>query len=201
MNSSLPNEKQSSGLQLNPLSTALVLIDLERAIVARTLAPYPSSEVLARATELAAAFRARNSLVAYVHVNLAEVLHLPADQPMRDPNAPKPPASASEIVPESGYQQGDLLLTKRQWGAFYGTGLDQQLRRRGVDTIVLGGIATNFGVESTARAAFDMGYKVVFVEDAMTSMEAEAHQFVLQHIFPRIGRVRRCSEVLEALAS
>ncbi len=73
--------------------------------------------------------------------------------------------------------QEDLLITKRQWGAFHGTPLDQLLRRRGIKTIVMGGIATNFGVESTARAAIEQGYAVVFAEDAMTTMSAEMHQF------------------------
>ena len=44
---------------------------------------------------------------------------------------------------------GDIVITKRQWGAFHGTELDLQLRRRGIRGIVLGGIATNFGVEFT----------------------------------------------------
>ncbi|MBE7211651.1 MAG: isochorismatase family protein [Gluconacetobacter diazotrophicus] len=194
-------EKSTPALQLDPAATALVLIDLQRAIVARPLAPHPTSEVVARAAGLAAAFRARGATVAYVHVDLADMLHLPVDQPTMDPNAPKPPPEASELVPESGYQPGsDLLFTKRQWGAFYDTGLDQQLRRRGVDTIVLAGIATSFGVESTARAAFDLGYKVVFVEDAMTGPSAEAHRLAVEHVFPRMGRVRGSSEVLAVLA-
>src|SRR3546814_10758135 len=52
----------------------------------------------------------------------------------------------------------DLRITKHQWGAFYGTDLDLQLRRRRIETVVIGGIATNFGVESTARAAHEHGY-------------------------------------------
>jgi nicotinamidase-related amidase len=83
---------------------------------------------------------------------------------------------------------------------FYDTGLDQQLRRRRVRTILLGGIATNIGVESTARAAFDMGYELIFVEDAMSSISAEAHQFAVKHIFPRMGRVRSTQEVVAELA-
>ncbi len=188
-------------LDLDPTSTALVLIDLQRGIVARQLAPYPAAEVVGRAAQIAAAFRARRAPVAYVRVDLADTLYLPADQPLGDPNAPKPPAAASELVPENGHQPGDLFITKRQWGAFHDTGLDQQLRRRGITTIVLGGIATNFGVESTARAAFDRGYKVVFVEDVMTSLSAEAHRFTVEHVFPYMGRVRRLAEVLAALAA
>jgi nicotinamidase-related amidase len=188
-----------TSLQFDPKSTALVLIDLQRGIVERTLAPHSASDVVARAAQLAAALRSKGGTVVYVRVDVSDVLHLPVDAPTRDPNAPPPPASASELVPESGYQTGDLQITKRQWGAFYGTELDQQLRRRRIRTIILGGVATNFGVESTARAAFDRGYELIFVEDAMTSVSAAAHAFAVQNIFPRMGRVRTLEEVLKAL--
>jgi nicotinamidase-related amidase len=187
-------------IELDPSSTALVLIDLQQGIVSRQLAPHSAADVLNRASQLAAAIRAKGGLVVYVHVDIADTLRLPTDAPMRSQSDAPPPASASELVPESGYQKTDLLITKRQWGAFYGTGLDQQLRRRGIRTVLMGGVATNFGVESTARAAFDRGYQVVFVEDAMTSMDAEAHTFVIQKIFPRMGRVRSVQEVLTALS-
>ncbi|MEH2290985.1 isochorismatase family protein [Nostoc sp.] len=95
-------------------------------------------------------------------------------------------------------QKSILLSRKRQWGAFSGTELEQQLRRRGVRTIVLGGIATNFGVESTARAAFDRGYELVFAEDAMSSISAEAHTFVVNNIFPIMGRIRSTEQILIA---
>jgi nicotinamidase-related amidase len=188
-------------LKLDPKSTALVLIDLQHGITSMTLAPYLSAEIVERGAQLAAAFRQQNATVVYVRVELTDMLTLSIDTPRRDPSAPPPPPVASQIVPESGYQEGDLLITKRQWGAFYDTGLDQQLRRRGIRTIVLGGIATNYGVESTARAAFDMGYQQVFAEDAMTSVSADAHGFAVQHIFPRMGHVRKSAEILEALGS
>jgi nicotinamidase-related amidase len=104
-----------------------------------------------------------------------------------------------ELAPELGAGPGDILITKHQWGAFYGTELDLQLRRRGVGTIVIGGISTNFGVESTARDAFERGYSLVFVEDAMAGPSPEAHAFACGTIFPRLGRVRDTQGVLAAL--
>jgi nicotinamidase-related amidase len=187
-------------LPLDPTSTALVLIDLQNGIMGRTLAPHSSSEVVVRGSQLAAALRAKGGTVVYVRVDMADILHLPADAPARDPNAPPPPAIASELVADSGYQAGDLVITKRHWGAFYGTELDQQLRRRRIRTIMLGGVATNFGVESTGRGAHDRGYELIFVEDAMSSITAEAHGFAVQNIFPRMGRVRTVEQVLQALA-
>jgi nicotinamidase-related amidase len=186
-------------LAIDAKSTALVLIDLQHGIVGRQLSPHAGADLVKRASSLAEAFREKGGTVAYVRVEIGEVLRPQVDAPMFDPSAPPPPPIASQLVPESGYQAGDLLIVKRQWGAFYGTDLDQQLRRRGIRTIVIGGIATNFGVESTARAAFDRGYALIFVEDAMASFSAEVHGFAVQHIFPRMGRVRTSGEVLEAL--
>ncbi len=178
----------------DPKTTALVLIDLERGVVGRDLAPRSGAEVVAAGARLASTFRAAGGTVVYVHVLLDEILPLPVDKPRAGGGTPPP--NASELVPEAGYQAGDLLVTKRQWGAFYGTDLDQQLRRRGIDTIVIGGIATNMGVESTARAAFDQGYAVVFVEDAMATMTEELHRFAIENLFPIIGRVRTVEEVV-----
>jgi nicotinamidase-related amidase len=92
-------------------------------------------------------------------------------------------------------EASDLKVTKRQWGAFYGTDLDLQLRRRGVTTVVIGGIATNMGVESTARAAHEHGCAVVLAEDAATTFSAEMHEFAFEHIFPHLGRVAKADEV------
>lgn len=98
-------------------------------------------------------------------------------------------------------QPSDIVILKRQWGAFYGTDLDLQLRRRGLKTIVLCGIATEIGVESTARDAFERGYEQVFAEDAMTGRNAESHANAIGHIFPRMGRVRGTEEIVAALSA
>ena len=186
-------------LNLNAKETALVLIDLQGGIVARQLAPHSSADVLKRCATLAEALRAAGGTVVYVHVLLSEVAQLPADHPMARPSTP-PPASASELVAEAGYQpETDVLITKRQWGAFHATNLDQALRRKGIKTIILGGIATNFGVESTARAAQEHGYALVFAEDAMSTMSAEWHEFSVRNLFPIMGRVRSTEEIATAL--
>ena len=109
------------------------------------------------------------------------------------------PPQPMELVAGLGVQPADHILTKRQWGAFYGTDLDLQLRRRGLRTIILTGIATCFGVESTARDAFERGYEQVFAEDAMASMTAVQHEHCVSQIFPRLGRVRSTAEIVAAL--
>ena len=186
-------------LELRAAETALVLIDLEQGIVGRDLAPHAAKDVVSRCAQLAKATRAAGGMVVYVHVLLHEIARALSDSPMMPAGAPPPPPAMSELVPEAGFEAGDVLITKRQWGAFHGTPLDQLLRRRGIKTVVMAGIATNFGVESTARAAVEHGYALVFAEDAMSTMSAELHTFAVEKLFPIIGRVRSAAEVETAL--
>jgi nicotinamidase-related amidase len=189
------NEQQ---LKLEPKKTALVLIDLQGAIAGRDTAPYKAADVIARCAKLAEAVRSAGATVFYVRVLIGEFAHRVTDESGPRPSGPLPPG-AIEIVPEAGMKEGDILIEKRQWGAFNGTGLEQQLRRKGVSRIIMGGIATNMGVESTARAAQDLDYDLVFAEDAMTSLKAEWHEFSVKNIFPRMGRVRTSEQIIEAL--
>lgn len=188
-------------LSLNPATTALLLIDLQYGIVGMTVAPTPSSEVVSRCAQLARVFRAAQAPVVLVNVgNLADGRD--ALQPLADampPAGATRPANFATLVEELDAQDSDIRITKRQWGAFYGTELDLQLRRRGIRTLVLAGISTNVGVESTARDAFERGYEQVFVADAMASPSAEAHANTLKFTFPRIGRTRTVQDVLAAL--
>jgi len=188
-------------LELDAATTALVVIDLQRGIVSRDVAPHTAADVVARGAQLARRFRAAGATVVLVRVTPSpdrrDQLRPNADQPLAS-GAPMP-ADWADLVPELGLQANDIVITKRQWGAFHGTELDLQLRRRGVKTIVLCGISTNIGVESTARNAFELGYEQVFAEDACASFGADAHRFTMANIFPRIGRVRSTAEVLAAL--
>ena len=187
-------------LHLDPKKTALVLIDLQNGIVARTTAPYSPAEIVKNGNRLAKACRARGATVVYVRVDMGNFLNLPVDEPSRDPSAPPPPAIASELVPEAGFQSGDVLITKRHWGAFAGTELERTLRQRGIDTVVLGGISTNMGVESTARQGTGLGFAFVIVEDVCaSSMGEEAHGFAFEKIFPRLAGVQKTDEAVAGL--
>ena len=181
--------------------TALVLIDLQRGVVARDVAPHKSSDVVARAAELVQAFRQSGSPIAFVYVQYRpdrkDALNPIVDEPV---SWGTPPPDFSEFAPELGVREDDLIVLKRNWGAFYGTDLDLQLRRREVTRIAICGIATSFGVESTARDAYERNYKLLFIEDAMASMNAEEHEHSIRSIFPRIGIVRSAAQVLAALA-
>jgi nicotinamidase-related amidase len=189
-------------LKLEPSKTALVVIDLQRGIVAAPADPRSGVEVVGRAVQLVKAMRAKGGTVVLVHVTPSpdrkDGLNPITDAPARAPGLTLPPDWA-DFVPDLKPEPTDIVITKRQWGAFYGTELDLQLRRRGVDTIVLCGIATNVGVESTARDAFERGYQQVFVGDAMAARDAAAHRHTVDSLFPRIGRVRSTDDVLAAL--
>src|SRR6202012_3807278 len=187
-------------LQLDPQKTALVLIDLQNAVLGMTPAPHSADKVVENSVKLASAFRAKGAPVVYVRVDLNDFMKLPVDQPHNMGDKPLPPV-ASEIAPSAGFQPDDILVTKRHWGAFAGTDLEQQLKSRGIDTVVLTGISTNAGVESTARQGTGLGFAFVLVEDACSSQNAEHHRFAFENIFPRLARVRTTDEVLASLAS
>jgi len=185
-------------LELSAATTALVLIDLQQGIVPMPgLAPRPGADVAATGIRLAERFRTADAPVVLVNVAFAadsgDMLKQPVDKPMPRPPGGLP-ANFSLLVEGLG-RPTDILVTKHQWGAFYGTDLDVQLRRRGVRTVVLGGIATNMGVESTARQAHEHGYEVVIVEDAMTSLSSEMHAFSVNVIFPMLSRVVKADDI------
>ncbi len=191
----------SAPIVIDKKKTALVVIDLQKGIVGMPTQPHESKLVVANASQVAKAFRENQMPVFLVRVTPS------ADQkdrldPILDAQATMSFGATSDwsvIVSEMGPAPSDFVITKRQWGAFYGTELDLQLRRRRIETIVLCGISTNIGVESTARCAYELGYQQIFVEDAMAARSKDEHEHTLKFIFSRIGRIRKAAEILAAL--
>ncbi len=188
-------------LSIDTLKTALVIIDLQKGIAAMQTAPSSAADVIENAATLAQTFRKNGMPVFLVRVTPSpdkkDALHPITDASMQMRDMPEDWAT---VVPELGPEPTDFVITKHQWGAFYGTELDLQLRRRGIDTIVLCGISTNIGVESTARFAYEYGYNQIFAEDACASQDASDHAFAIGKIFPRMGRVRKTNEIIAAIA-
>ncbi|GAB3931553.1 hydrolase [Kribbella albertanoniae] len=172
-------------LSLDPRRTALVLIDLMPRIIALDTAPLKGYEVLARCVALAKATRSVGGVVVNVRVERPGVDHQP---------------EGSGFAPELDPQPGDIEIVKNTLGAFGRSNLDAELQRRDINTLALAGIATNFGVESTARAADDLGYETVYLTDAMTGLDADAHNFALSHVFPRLGTLCTGTEYIAALS-
>jgi nicotinamidase-related amidase len=174
-------------------NAALVVIDLQKGIVAMTAA-HAMAGIVTRAAELAGAFRARGLPVVLVNVTGGA----PGRSDITRPKMAFPPDWA-ELVPELGQQPDDVQITKERWGAFLGTPLDAALRDRGVTQVVLAGVATSVGVESTARSAYDLGYNVALVVDAMTDRDPDAHRYCVEKIFPKLGETDTTENVLKLL--
>ncbi len=187
-------------IQINPLKTAFVAIDLQKGILGFPTLPHSPKEVVENAKKLADHLRSKGGFIVWVRVAMSkdgkDRLDIPCDSPMAMKSLPP---DWAEISPDLSIQTSDHLVTKKQWGAFYGTDLELQLRRRGLDTIILSGIATCFGVESTARNAYKLGFRQVFAQDAMSCMTKEGHEHALTRVFPRMGHVRTTAEILSAI--
>lgn len=174
-------------IDLNPRTTALVLIDLQNGVLGRKLAPLSAEDVLERGKALARRFRVAGAPV--VLVNVIPRLDGPnrqVDEPIALPKT-LPPGFAD--LPPGLAEPSDILITKSTWGAFFMTGLDSELKNRGVGAIVLGGVATHIGVEATARQAWELGYELVIARDVTSGTALEPHEGTMRHIFPRIARV------------
>jgi len=188
-------------IDLTPARTALLVLDLQLGLLGRSFEPLAADAVLDRSVALAAAMRAAGAFVIISRVawsaDFGDSVRRPVERPM--------PVSAQGMsadwadLPPTLEAQADLVITRRQWGAFYGTELDLQLRRRRIETLVLAGITTNFGIESTARTAAEHDYGVVFAIDAISSIRADLHDFAVEHILPRVGLIRTCADIVSAL--
>jgi nicotinamidase-related amidase len=177
--------------QIDPVA-ALVVIDMQKGIVGLDTA-HPAHEIAARIGQLARAFREQNLPVVLVNVTGGAPGRTEVKRSLS-----RPP-DWSELAPELDRQPKDHTVTKVNIGAFYGTALDLILRRNHTTQVVLAGISTSMGVESTARSAYDQGYNVVLVVDAMTDSVAENHRHSVERIFPRLGETTTTAEVLDLL--
>jgi nicotinamidase-related amidase len=196
--------------------TALVLIDLQAGIVARPTVPHTGAEVVERGRMLAEAFRRHGLPVVVVNVvdgapgrteldlaaddddEAGDAVEAGDSDDTADEDGADPDAWAV-IVEDLGAQASDLRISKRSWGAFHDTGLDTLLRRRGVTQIVLGGLMTSIGVETTAREAHARGYHVTLATDAMADWTVEAHERSVALVFPRLGERGTAAEIAELL--
>lgn len=174
--------------------TALIVIDIQKGIVQLPCA-HPMAGVIDHVVEITKTFRKHDAPV--VLVNVAGGAPGRNEQPMRG----SLPPDWTELVPELDMQPSDHLVTKRTWGAFMHTDLHEHLQGLGVTQVVIVGVATSIGVESTARQACELGYNVTLAIDAMTDMNADAHTNSVARIFPRLGETGSTAEVIALLAS
>jgi nicotinamidase-related amidase len=178
--------------QLEP-HPALLVIDLQKGLAGLPVA-HPFGQVVERSARLAQAFRRRSCPVVLVNVTG----RAPGRTQAGAPKFNFPP-DWTDLMPELDRQPSDYVISKQRVGAFIGTALDDLLRSRGVTQIFITGVATSAGVEATARSAYDLGYHVVFVADAMTDMSAEAHGYCLDRVFPKLGEIDTADHVAAAI--
>jgi nicotinamidase-related amidase len=173
--------------------TALIVIDLQKGIVSLPTV-HPAAEIVTRASALADAFRRHRLPVVLVNVDASAPGR--TEQPRRTGEFP---AGWADLVPELNQQPQDHLVTKRTWGAFTNTDLETYLKTLGVTQVVVAGVATSIGVESTARHAYELGFNVVLAVDAMTDLNPEAHSNSVARIFPRLGETGTTHEIVDLL--
>jgi nicotinamidase-related amidase len=174
---------------------ALLVIDLQRGTLGNPMA-HPVDEIVAKAAELTAAFRARK-----LPVVLSNVEGTPGGRNDYGGSAREYPSEFTELAPQLDRQPEDVTITRRTWSAFAGTDLDAKLSALGVTQVVIVGVATSFGVESTARHAYDHGYNVVLATDAMTDLHAEAHENSVTRVFPLLGQTGTTAEIVALVAA
>jgi nicotinamidase-related amidase len=176
-------------------TSALILIDLQKGIVGSVRPAV--DEVVANAAALADAFRAHGRTV--VLVNVAGGASGRTDAQAAGGARPSMPDGFADLIPELGSAPDDIRLTKHRWGAFTGSDLDEQLRARGVTQVVLGGVSTSVGVETTARSAYELGYHVVLATDAMLDRDPVCHEHSLTRVFPKLGETSTTDAIMAAL--
>ena len=174
-------------------NTALIVIDLQKGIMAYNTTPSPA-EVVKKAAVLIEVFRHHQLPV--VLVNATGRAPGRSEQGSR---LSQLPPDFAQLVPELNQQPGDHHVTKKTWGAFTNTDLDVHLKTRGVTQVVVCGVATSIGVESTARYAHENGFHVTLAIDAMSDMSPEAHTNSLTRIFPRLGETGTTQEIIALL--
>jgi nicotinamidase-related amidase len=173
--------------------TALLVVDLQEGVISLPTV-HPATDVVERAASLAKAFRAHGLPV--VLINVAGGAPGRTELP-RSTSKPKP--NWTDLVPQLQVSDDDHLVTKKSWSAFHGTVLDEYMRSVNVSQVVIAGIATSIGVESTARSAHDHGYNVTLATDAMTDLDAEAHYNTVERIFPKLGETGTTAALLTLL--
>ena len=176
-------------------NTALVVIDLQKGILGLPTV-HPSADILANAVRLANAFRARGLPVVLVTVEGGAPGRTQQSRP-----AMQRADDWADLAPDLDKQPGDIHVIKQTWGAFASTDIEKQLRDRGVTQVVLCGVSTSIGVESTARQAYEAGFNVTVAIDAVTDTVADNHRNSVERIFPRLGETGTTAEVLALLGA
>jgi nicotinamidase-related amidase len=177
-------------------NTALIVVDLQKGVAGYPLI-HPIGEVVDQTRALLDVFRMQGLPVVLVNVT--------GRAPGRTEQGPRTSGSFTDgwadFLPELDQQPNDIVVTKRTWGAFASTDLDNRLKALAVTQVVVTGVATSAGVEATARQAYEQGFNVTLAIDAMTDVRPEAHDYSIRNVFPRLGETGTSQEIIDLLTT
>jgi nicotinamidase-related amidase len=174
---------------VDPSRTALLVMDVQHGIVERL----GSETLLARLIEATSAARKAHVHVIYVKLGFRE--GYPEISPLSSTFARVVESESfiegrsSEIHDAVRPERGDIVVTKRRVSAFSGSDLDVILRARGIEALVLCGIATSGVVLSTLRQAADLDLALAVLSDGCADADEEVHRVLLEKVFPRQAQV------------
>lgn len=193
-------DKKKGRFVMNFENTALVLVDLQKGIANHMqTAPHSVASVLNNASQMVQLFKENRGFIAFIRVNFVDGKDALQPNAMRPLPGGPPDSDFAELAEELGADSHDYIVDKRGFSGFFGTDLDLQLRRRGIKNIVIGGISTHMGVDTTARDAYQNAYNQYFVSDMMAAPEATLHQFSIEHTFPYMGQIVTTKEAIQLL--
>ena len=173
--------------------TALIIVDLQKGITSFPII-HDMKDIIGKSALLAKVFRDHQMPVVLVNVTGGA-----PGRTEQSVGAFERPADWAELVPELNEQPSDIKITKTTWGAFHNTDLDKRLKELGITQVVVTGVATGAGVESTARSAHEHGYNVTLATDAMSDRDLNIHTNSIERIFPRIGETGTTKEIIELI--
>jgi len=192
-----------SALKLDKARTAVLAMDFQRGIVSNN-----DMAKERRVTQKACSVLegARKSGITVIHVVLEFREGYPEISPrnrmfngLREKGRFIAGSEEARIEDAVSPESGDIIVTRPRVNAFYSSDLQSILGSKGVDTLVLMGVATNWVVEATARYATDADYRVIVLEDCCAGLSVEAHDFAIANILSRIGEISTSIEFVEGL--
>lgn len=187
---------------MNYKDTALVLVDLQKGITDNIeTKPHSISDILQNATKMLQLFREKEGFIVFVKVDFLDGKDALKPNSMKSLPGGQADSKFSELADELRVKSTDYVISKRGFSAFFSTDLDLQLRRRGIKNIILGGVSTHIGVDTTARDAYQNAYNQYFISDMMSAQESSLHNFSIDHIFPYMGQVVTTNQMINVLTS
>lgn len=180
--------------------TALLIMDVQPEIVER----FGNSGITERLARAAKAARGAGVRVIYAKVGFREGYPEISDKSVTFSRLAElggfVEGVSSTVHPSVAPQPGDVVVTKRRVSAFAGSDLDVVLRARGIESLVLSGIATSGVVLSTVRQAADLDFSLTVLSDGCVDSDEEVHRVLCEKVFPRQAQVLTVSEWIDAIA-